>query len=60
MARRLSESVHKLDRRELSKPSAREGGDISFLTIPLFNYNLLLDTNNRTSSHLSLHMHFLL
>jgi Cu/Zn superoxide dismutase len=48
----------KLARRELFKPNAVEGGDITILTIPLFDYNLLLNTNSQSSSHLSLHLHF--
>jgi hypothetical protein len=28
------------------------------LTIPLFDYNLMLNTNSHTSSHRSLHLHF--
>jgi hypothetical protein len=42
MARGPSEGRCKLARQELFKTSAVEGGDKTFLTIPLFNENRLL------------------
>jgi hypothetical protein len=36
--------MRKLARRKLFKLSAVEGGDKTFLTIPLFDYNILLNT----------------
>jgi hypothetical protein len=44
MARGLSESMCKLARREPFKPCALDGGDRTFLTIPLLNYNILSNT----------------
>jgi hypothetical protein len=41
LTRKPSESMCKLARRKLFKPGAIEEGDKTFLTIPLFNYNLL-------------------
>jgi hypothetical protein len=46
MAREPSESMCKLARLELFRPSAVEGGDITILTLPLFIYNLLLNTKH--------------
>jgi hypothetical protein len=50
MTHRSDESICKLARRKLFKPCPLvEGGDKTILTIPLFNYNMML--NKQTSSH---------